>query len=81
MRWRRAFIALAMPMTAYTAYDYLTPEQLLIRNLRTLSCGVKILINYKLRYTPENMNQIHEESARTIYELCLANDGLYVKIG
>ncbi len=81
MRWRRAFLTLTMPLAAYVTYDYLTPEQLLIRNLRTLACGLRILINYKVLFSQENMNQIHDDTARAIYEMCRDNDGLYVKFG
>ncbi len=62
-------------------YDYNTREQVAIRNLRTVWCGMKLLYNYKIRFSEDNFNEIHETTARDIYELCKTNDGLYVKFG
>lgn len=62
-------------------YDYTTPEKMIQRNLRTLKAGAKILYNYKLRYGPECVQTIHEDTAYELYCLCKENDGLYVKFG
>ncbi|EGR28453.1 chaperonin, putative [Ichthyophthirius multifiliis] len=66
---------------SYLIYDYNSQDRILYRNLRTLKTGFIILYNYKIRFSPENVNQIHEETAAEIYNLCKSNDGLYVKFG
>ena len=42
---------------------------------------MKLLYNYKIRFSEDNFNEIHDTTARDIYELCKTNDGLYVKFG
>lgn len=49
--------------------------------MRTLRVGISIIINYKFRFTPETVDEIHEYTAHDIYNLCKTNDGLYVKFG
>ena len=64
----------------YITQDYYR-NQIFWRNMRTLRVGLNILINYKFRFSPENVEQIHEETAFDMYNLCRVNDGLYVKFG
>ena len=33
------------------------------------------------RLNETNINEIHEKTAKSIYETCYNNDGLYVKFG
>ena len=40
-----------------------------------------ILYNYKIKINSTNVHEIHEETAKLIYETCYKNDGLYVKFG
>ncbi|EAR86296.1 ABC1 family protein (chaperonin), putative (macronuclear) [Tetrahymena thermophila SB210] len=72
---------LGLGMAGYAGYDYTTREKIMWRNLRTLKAGAVILINYKWRFSPENVEQIHEETAEELYNMCRENDGLYVKFG
>lgn len=55
-------------VAAFLVYDCLTPEKIMIRNLNTIKCGLVILYNYKIRFNAENFNEVHEDTARTIYE-------------
>jgi len=42
---------------------------------------MKILYNYKIKFSSENFENIHNNVAQDIYNLCVKNDGLYVKVG
>lgn len=44
-------------------------------------CGINILYQYKIRFNAETADEVHENVAKSIYETCLKNDGLYVKFG
>jgi len=88
MTFRNARRLLFGVVAAATVYDCLTPEKILIRNLNTLRCGFWILWNYKVKFDANNFMEIHEATAKDIYEskrlgyaACLYNDGLYVKFG
>ena len=72
---------IGMAAVSAVAYDYNTKEQVIIRNYRTMMCGLRLLYNYKIRFGPDNVNEIHENTAKDIYEICKKNDGLYVKFG
>jgi aarF domain-containing kinase len=73
--------SLIFGLPLYIGYDFTTKEQNIKRNLRTIYSGLKILYNFKWRFASENAEQIHEETAKDLYELCRDNDGLYVKFG
>lgn len=66
---------------AYCVYDFNTDEQLILRSMRTLSVGFQLLYNYKIKFSPENVDTVHDDMARALYNLCNNNDGLYVKFG
>jgi aarF domain-containing kinase len=65
---------------AYVAYDSTTREKNILRCARTIRCGLNVLYQYKIRFSAENSNEVHEIVARDIYETCKENDGLYVKL-
>lgn len=75
--FRLAFMGFA----GYAAYDYTTREKIFWRNMRTLKAGAVIIYNYKWKFSPENVQTIHEETAEELYNMCKENDGLYVKFG
>ena len=41
-----------------------------MRNYRTAMCGLRLLYNYKIKFCAENINEIHEFTAKDIYEVC-----------
>lgn len=49
--------------------------------MRTLYVGAKIIYNYKIKFNENNIDEVHEDTASSIYNLCRNNDGLYVKFG
>ena len=49
-------------------YDALTEEKIILRNLNTIRCGLKILYNYKIRFNANNYLEVHEDVAKDIYE-------------
>lgn len=65
----------------YMLYDYNSRYQLQTRNLRTLWTGMKLVYNYKVKLNVENVDEVHEQVAKDLYNLCIKNDGLYVKFG
>lgn len=75
------FKLLTLGVAGYAGYDYTTRERIFWRNLRTLKAGLVIIYNYKWRFSPENVDTIHEETAKELYNMCMENDGLYVKFG
>lgn len=78
--FKRFFGLIIIGLSGYLIQDYYT-ERIFWRNIRTLKAGAVIIINYKYRFSPENVDKIHEETAFEIYNLCKTNDGLYVKFG
>ncbi len=70
---------LALGTIGTIIYDMNSEAKIISRNTRTLWCGLQILYNYKIRFTPENIESVHEDTAKAIYDMCLKNDGLYVK--
>ncbi|KAJ3053344.1 hypothetical protein HK097_004482 [Rhizophlyctis rosea] len=56
----------------------------LTRNVRTISAGLIILADYKLNFTPgkvDEIDQLHERTAKRILDVCQKNGGLYIKFG
>lgn len=51
------------------------------RSLRTVGTGMYLLYQYKIVWTPEKASEVHARVARAITDTCIANEGLYVKIG
>ena len=51
------------------------------RNIRTLICGIQIFYQYKIRFNPNNIEDVHETAAKSLYKMCILNDGTYVKFG
>jgi aarF domain-containing kinase len=54
------------------------------RNIRTFYTGAIITLDYKLNFNKEKANEIndlHERTARRILNLCKENGGLYIKFG
>ncbi|CCG84040.1 protein of unknown function [Taphrina deformans PYCC 5710] len=66
-----------------TVYDRLN-GRCISRTLRTAVAGVILAVDYKLNFNPENADGImalHERAAQRIYDVIVANGGLYIKIG
>lgn len=55
-------------LAALLTYDYFTPQRIILRNLNTVRCGLRILYDYKIKFNSENVMQIHEGVAKDIYE-------------
>lgn len=56
----------------------------LSRTFRTTVAGVILAVDYKLNFNPENADGImalHERAAQRIFDVIVANGGLYIKIG
>ncbi|KAJ3035918.1 hypothetical protein HDV00_003319 [Rhizophlyctis rosea] len=54
------------------------------RNLRTITAGLIILADYKLNFVPgkvDEIDQLHERTAKRILDVCQKNGGLYIKFG
>ncbi|KAM3147194.1 hypothetical protein pb186bvf_000910 [Paramecium bursaria] len=79
--FKKAFFGFTGLTGLYGIYDYNSENQLLTRNIRTIMCGINILYQYKIRFNAETADEVHENVAKSIYETCLKNDGLYVKFG
>lgn len=68
MKFRTIGKLLLGSVTAASIYDCFTPEKILMRNLNTLRCGFWILWNYKVKFDAGNFMEIHEITAKDIYE-------------
>lgn len=79
---RRLFTRGALgSLTLATLHDKYMGDDLLFRNMRSLYCGAKLVYQYKVALSPENIASIHESVANDLFSLCKSNDGLYVKFG
>jgi aarF domain-containing kinase len=66
---------------AFDKYFYYSTIQ---RNLKTLFAGAIITIDYKLNFNADNVDNIdalHERTAKRILDVCKSNGGLYIKFG
>ena len=73
----------ATTLLGLAAYDRLE-EGVVVRTLRTFSTGALIALDFKLFFDPndvEQMDRIHERTARRIHDVCTRNAGLYIKLG
>jgi hypothetical protein len=61
---KRSFF-LGIPL--YIGYDFTTKEKNIKRNIRTIYSGLKILYNFKWRFSAETAEIIHEETAKDLY--------------
>jgi|JI6StandDraft_1071083.scaffolds.fasta_scaffold18720_2 hypothetical protein len=68
MNFRNARRLLFGTAVAAGIYDCFTPEKILMRNLNTLRCGFWILWNYKVKFDANNFMEIHDITAKDIYE-------------
>eukprot|EP00123_Amoebidium_parasiticum_P001628 comp12773_c0_seq1/m.7900 comp12773_c0_seq1/g.7900 ORF comp12773_c0_seq1/g.7900 comp12773_c0_seq1/m.7900 type:complete len:526 (-) comp12773_c0_seq1:114-1691(-) len=64
-----------------SVYDYHLGDQKITRNVRTLYVAWQTLLDYKLRLTAENLDEIHTRVAKRVLNLCQQNGGLYIKLG
>ena len=81
-RTRRLGFYAGTLVAAGTAFDQCN-YNVLSRSLRTIVGGAYIVYLYKLT-TPKNLyelNELHAEAARTVRDICLTNEGLYIKLG
>ena len=79
---RRALIGTAVVGTAAALFD-VTNYNVLSRSIRTLYGGARIAYVYKFTdpQTVEEIEALHQYAANVILETCLANEGLYIKMG
>ncbi|KAJ7594036.1 ABC1 family-domain-containing protein [Mycena floridula] len=69
--------------TIYAVDSYYNASAL-TRTLRTLQTCAMITLDYKLNFTPEKSDlipELHERVGERLYNLLIANGGLYIKIG
>lgn len=74
---------LTTSLAGVTVYDRLNGK-CLSRTLRTGAAGVILAVDYKMNFNPKNADGImalHERAAQRIYDVIVANGGLYIKIG
>lgn len=65
-----------------TAFD-LKNDRVLTRSARCVVSGATILAMYKFTSpeTPEQISDMHTRAARALLDLCVLNEGLYIKLG
>lgn len=51
------------------------------RSMRAGGVGLFTIVNYKFLWSPETSHEVNARVARAISNVCLENEGLYVKIG
>lgn len=79
----KTLAVVAVSLAGLAIYDRLNGRSL-SRTLRTGVAGVILAVDYKLNFNPENADGImalHERAAQRIYDVIVANGGLYIKIG
>lgn len=79
---RRGIATTAALATAYLVTDRLTDHSI-TRSLRTMRAFAHIVYLYKYTY-PSSLAEyaaLHRRSAEIILQLCLINEGLYIKMG
>eukprot|EP01116_Phalansterium_solitarium_P001970 TRINITY_DN1182_c0_g2_i1.p1 TRINITY_DN1182_c0_g2~~TRINITY_DN1182_c0_g2_i1.p1 ORF type:complete len:529 (-),score=159.02 TRINITY_DN1182_c0_g2_i1:168-1754(-) len=80
MFFLRRFAVASGVVGAGWVYDHFTDERV-TRNLRSIVCAAQTLIDYKFFYDPEKLDEQHLRVAKRILNVCLQNDGLYIKFG
>ncbi|GAA5902400.1 hypothetical protein JCM5296_003131 [Sporobolomyces johnsonii] len=81
-RWKGAVAILAVG-TGVWAYDRYFGAEALRRSLRTLVFGVTLAVDFKLNFSPDDLDEIdrlHERTARRLHALCTTNEGMYIKL-
>jgi aarF domain-containing kinase len=81
--YRRIGLA-AAGIAGFWAFDEYCYYSTIQRNLKTLAAGIIITIDYKLNFKASKADQIdalHERTAKRILDVCRSNGGLYIKFG
>jgi len=71
----------AIAIGSIYAFDELRWYRVVRRSFRAGAVGMYTIINYKFLWTPENAPEVNSRVAKAISNVCLENEGLYVKIG
>ncbi|GAA5910016.1 ABC1 kinase family protein [Sporobolomyces salmoneus] len=69
--------------TGVFLYDRYEGAEALRRSFRTLVFGVKLAIDFKLNFSPDNpegIDALHERTAERLHKLCVSNNGMYIKL-
>eukprot|EP00164_Ancoracysta_twista_P008028 GFYU01011515.1.p1 GENE.GFYU01011515.1~~GFYU01011515.1.p1 ORF type:complete len:522 (+),score=81.26 GFYU01011515.1:132-1697(+) len=78
---RRLVLAASSATAVGVTADTLFGEKLTLRCARTVRAGLMTIVDYKLRWDPEKIGEIHTRVAKRICDTCAANGGLYIKMG
>jgi aarF domain-containing kinase len=49
--------------------------------MRTFATGLVVALDYKINFSPENVQEIHLRNAERMFKLLHTNGGLYLKMG